>query len=176
MYTQGFLFDLPPVEVGPEEVGFGTPRIKSPVRDQIEFNIASLDELIPDDHIARTIWDIVSQLDLSEFLHDIKAIDGTPGRPSIDPRVLLALWILATIEGIGSARTLDRYCREHHGFIWMLGGVSTNYHTLSDFRNQGDKLENLLTQIVASLIQQGVVSTDTWAQDLVITYFFYYVW
>ena len=102
---------------------------------------------------------------MSEFLAEVKAVESAPGRPAVDPRINLGLWVLGTLEGIGSARTLQRYCYEHHAFIWMRGDVSTNYHSLSDFRNQGKKLENLLTQVVASLIDQGIVSTESWAQD-----------
>lgn len=165
MSQQEFLFDLPSYLNQSEEPTCGKPRLKSPQRMQTEFKIAALDDLIPDSHVARTIWEFVCRLDLSNFLSKFKAVEGGFGRPSNDPRIHLALWILATNEGIGSARNLERYCKEHHAFIWMCGGVSVNYHSLSDFRNQGDELEGLLTQIVASLIQQGVISTESWAQD-----------
>jgi len=165
MYYQKMLFDLPPAQDKPDEPSGGTPRLKRPQRMQMEFTTSSLDDLISTDHIARTIWAIVCKLNLSEFLDEIKAVEGVPGRPPIDPRVHLALWVFATIKGIGSARTLARYCYEHLAFIWIRGGLSVNYHSLSDFRNKGDKLENLLTQIVASLIHQKVVSTENWSQD-----------
>ena len=54
------------------------------------------------------------------------------------PAILTALWLYATLRGIGSARELDRRCGEKGEvpFQWICGGVSVNYHTLSDFRTQ----------------------------------------
>lgn len=165
MYYQEMLFDLPVRKSQPDEQTKGTARLRKPQRMQTDFTLSSIDDLIPTDHIARTIWDIVCALDLSDFLNEVQAIEGRSGRPATDPRILLGLWILATLEGIGSARTLEQYSREHRAFIWMCGNVSMNYHTLSDFRTQGVKIEAVLKQIVGSLIHQGVISTESWAQD-----------
>ena len=88
------------------------------------------------------------------------------GRDATDPRLLLSLWVYATLRGIGSARELDRLCREHLAYKWLCGGVSVNYHMLSDFRSQGgDKWDELLTQIVAVLLDAGLVNMDRVAQD-----------
>ena len=74
-------------------------------------------------------------LDLSPLLACIKAVEGRPGQPTIDPRILLSLWLLATLEGIGSARALDCLTRMHIAYEWVCGEGSVNYHTLSDFRS-----------------------------------------
>jgi hypothetical protein len=80
--------------------------------------------------------------------------------------LLLSLWVYATLRGIGSARELDRLCREHMAYKWLCGGVSVNYHMLSDFRSQGgDKWDELLTQIVAVLLDADLVKMDRVAQD-----------
>jgi transposase len=60
----------------------------------------------------------------------IRAVDGGPGRAPIDPKILMALWLFATIEGIGSARQLNDLCREHAAFQWLAGDVPTNYPAL----------------------------------------------
>src|SRR5437660_387107 len=93
-----------------------------------------LEDLLTPEHHARTVWQFVQGLDLSTLLNAIRAVEGRPGRPATDPHILVALWLFATIEGVGSARALDRLCAHHHGFRWLCGGVSVNYHTLSDFR------------------------------------------
>jgi mRNA-degrading endonuclease RelE of RelBE toxin-antitoxin system len=73
---------------------------------------------------------------------------------------------LATLEGVGSARTLAQLCREHNAYRWMCGGVSVNYHTLADFRvAHGELLEQLLVQGVATLMVTGQVSLERVAQD-----------
>jgi transposase len=92
-------------------------------------------------------------------------LDG-PGRPTTDPQVLLALWLLATTEGVGSARQLARLCDEHDAYRWLCGGVPINYHMLADFRvAQQAALDDLLTQIIGSLIAAGAVTLERVAQD-----------
>ena len=108
------------------------------------------DGVLAEDHSARAIWGLLEKLDLSAFYGAIKAVAARPGRHTTDPQVLLAVWLLGTVEGIGSARKLGRLCQEHDAYRWLCGGVPINYHMLSDFRvaHQAD-LDELLTQIVA---------------------------
>jgi transposase len=126
----------------------------------------SLDQLLGADHRARSVWAFVSSLDLEPFYRDIQVTDNSPGRSAIAPEILAALWLLATLDGIGSARELDRRCEREIPYLWLLGGVKVNYHTLSDFRVQhGERLERLLVDTVAALIEGGVVPLETIAQD-----------
>lgn len=147
----------------------GIPRLRVPVRDQIEFRWASLDDLLDDQHPARIVWAAVCRLDLAAWLDDIKAVEGVPGRDANDPRLLVALWTYATLKAIGSAREIARLCDPEDGsipFQWLCGGVTINHHTLSDFRSRGgQKWDDLLTQIVASLMDADLVTMDRVAQD-----------
>src|SRR5258708_7798304 len=59
-----------------------------------------LDDLLTPDHHARAIWEFVEGLDLTVILKTIRSVEGGPGRPAIDPKILVALWLLATVEGI----------------------------------------------------------------------------
>jgi transposase len=112
------------------------------------------------------VWAFVEGLDLSALYRGINAVEGGAGRPATDPRILLALWLYATVEGVGSARAMDRLCDEHVVYQWICGGVGVNYHTLSDFRVQnGDVLDELLTQSVAVLMREGIVDLTRVAQD-----------
>ena len=105
-------------------------------------------------------------LDVSPLLARIQAVAGRPGQPAIDPRILLSLWLLAPLDGVGSARELDRLTRQHLAYEWLCGTVSVNYHTLSDFRSQnGEFLSGLLTQSVATLLHEGLVDRAAVAQD-----------
>ena len=144
----------------------GCARLRSANRQQIIFRTAALDELIPLDHPARTVWDYVEGLDLSPLYDRIKAVERGPGRAPIDPKILMTLWLYATLEGIGSARQLDELCRDHDAFRWIAGDVSTNYHTISDFRTAHvELLDQLLTDSVAVLIAEGLVDLNRVAQD-----------
>jgi transposase len=163
------LFDpseLPERLEKPAEVAGGKPRLRLPERDQIEFRSASLDQLLPPDHEARVVWEAVSKLDLSPWLREVKAVAGEVGRDATDPRLLLALWVYATLKGEGSARELARLCTRHMDYQWLCGGVTLNHHTLSDFRSQGgDQWDGLLTQLVAGLMAEGLVHLERVAQD-----------
>jgi len=112
----------------------GGARLREPVRDQIELRAVDLDRLIGADHPARVIWDYVRGLDLSRLEQAVRAREHTPGQAPVSPRLLLALWLYATSEGIGSARALARLCESHDVYRWLCGGVSVNYHGLADFR------------------------------------------
>jgi transposase len=137
-----------------------------PQRDQVEFTWSSLDERLDPESPARAVWALVCRLDLDAWLADIKAVEGHVGRDATDPRLLVALWVFATLKGIGSARELERLCENHLAYQWLCGGVSVNYHMLADFRSQGGaKWDALLTQIVATLMAEGLVTMDRVAQD-----------
>lgn len=112
------------------------------------------------------MWAFVESLDLTAFHARIKAVEGHSGRPPIDPAILVSLWLYATLEGVGSARALDRLCDEHDAYRWLAGGVGVNYHTLAAFRvEQADLLDRLLTESVAALLADGLVTLATVAQD-----------
>jgi transposase len=103
---------------------------------------------------------------LSPLYEKIEVTDCKAGRSAIAPEILVSLWLLATLDGIGSARELGRRCETDIPYLWICGHVGVNYHTLSDFRAQnGEFLEQLLVDTVASLIDQGLVPLETIAQD-----------
>lgn len=156
----------PPAVTPPDTPMHGRPRLRTANREQIVFRAAPLDVLIADDHPARLVWAYVEGLDLSPLYDRIKAVEGAPGRAPIDPKILLALWLYATIEGIASARQLDELCREHVAFQWIAGDVSTNYHTLADFRTDHvELLDELLTRSVATLLAEGLIELNRVGQD-----------
>jgi transposase len=164
------LFEMP-AEPAPEVSvaaipSVGVPRLRTAVRDQIVFRSAALDDLIPREHTVRAIWEYVVGLDLAVLLEPIKAVQGRPGRGQIDPKILLALWLYATTRGVGSARQLDGLCRSDIAYQWIVGEVSVNYHTISDFRtDHGDLLDDLLTRSVAVLLTEGLVDLERVARD-----------
>jgi transposase len=132
----------------------------------MELRTMDLESLLGPGHAARAVWDFVESLDLSSLESQVESVEGKSGRPAIDPRILLALWLYATTEAVGSARALERLTQQHDAYRWICGGVRVNYHTLSDFRSgQGSFLDELLTQSVAVLMKQGLVKLERVAQD-----------
>lgn len=142
------------------------PRVLRPQRDQLFWDMVDLDSQVPPDHPVRVIWAFIEALDLPELYDPIKARDEVAGRPTPDPKVHLALWLYATIEGVGSARALERLCKHHAAYRWLCGRVPVNYHTLSDFRSlAGAVLDRLLSESVAALMAEGLVSLEEVAVD-----------
>jgi transposase len=144
----------------------GRARVMYPNRDQMELRPCDLESLLPEGHRARIVWGYVAGLDLSVLYAGIKVLEGGVGRAAIAPEILFALWLFATLEGVGSARKITRLTQEHDAYRWICGGVQVNYHTLADFRSeQGEALDSLLSDNIACLLAAGVVKLKSVAQD-----------
>jgi transposase len=144
----------------------GDARVLRPDRAQTRWDYIDLEGLLTSDHRARVVWSFVESLDLRELYDAIKSREGEAGRPAADPAVLLALWLYATVEGVGSARELDRLVERDVAYRWIAGGVPVNHHGLADFRvGQLSMLDRLLTESVTALIKEGLVSLDDIAVD-----------
>lgn len=170
---QELLFELPPGDVMSKNTEVwgapGAPRLKTPQRDQVEFRACCWNDLLPEDHQARIVWQYGESVDLSALYRQVKAVERHAGHPAIDPKILFTLWLYASLRGIGSAREVARRCDLETGevaFQWICGGVSVNYHTLSDFRvDHVELLDQVLTNSIVVLMQQGLVTLDRVAQD-----------
>jgi len=142
------------------------PRLREVNRAQLQWRPLDLEAALPEDHRARIVWEYVEGLDLTPLYERILAVEGHAGRAATDPKILFALWLMATIEGVGSARALERLCDEHLAYQWLCGGVSVNYHTLADFRTAHvEVLDALLTRSVASLLAEQLVELHRVAID-----------
>jgi transposase len=158
--------ELPQMAAPAAELGAGRPRLREPERRQVAWRSVDLDSLLSADHAARVIWRYVEQLDLSVLEDAIQAREHTPGQAPASPRLLLALWLYATSQGVGSARALERLCESHDAYRWLCGGVSVNYHGLADFRSgHGDLLDQLLTHNIATLSASGLIEIAEVVQD-----------
>ena len=144
----------------------GEARVLKANRSQLSWDLVDLEALLAMDHRARLVWRFVETLELGPFYEAIKSREGEAGRPAADPKVLLALWLYATLEGVGSARELDRLVGRDIAYRWLAGGVPVNYHGLSDFRvGQSAALDRLLTESVTALVSEGLVVLDEIAVD-----------
>ena len=140
--------------------------MQSAVRNQVELRACDLDSALPAEHQARAVWAFVQSIDLQALYAQIRAVEGNVGRAPIDPAILMSLWLYATLDGVGSARELDRLCDSDDAYRWLCGGVGVNHHTLADFRIQHPQwLDGQLTRTVAALLSQGLVSMNRVAHD-----------
>ncbi len=144
----------------------GEPRVRQPNRAQVELRASDLESLLGEGHRARLVWGYVERQDLSALFDAIKARGAVPGRRAIDPRILFALWLYATLDGVGSGREVTRLSREHDAYRWICGGVPVNYHALNDFRTANDPvMDELLSDNVAALAAVGAIALERVAQD-----------
>lgn len=169
--SQEVLLELSPtgesgVKGESEKANQGPVRLRQPQRQQLALVPQCVDDLVAADHPVRMVVAVVERLDVSEFGKAIKAREGAAGRDATAPSLLVGLWLYACIRGMGSARELTRRCQESIPFRWLCGGVSVNHRLLSDFRSDhGEALDNLLTQVIASLVEQGLVKVSRISQD-----------
>ncbi len=141
-------------------------RLAEADRSQVRVMVVDPDRLVPENDQVRAVWRFVESLDLGAFYDQVKAVEGEPGRPPIDPKILMALWIQGTLDGIGSAREIARLCEMHARYQWICGGVTAGYHRLSDFRSSSEQeFDELLTDTVAVLMHKGLVDLERVAQD-----------
>jgi transposase len=137
-----------------------------PERQQMGWVAQCPDDLVGANHPVRSVAAVVAKLDASGFEEAIKARQGVAGRDTTDPRLLIGLWLYACIRGIGSARELARRCAESAPFLWLCGGVTVNHRLLSDFRtDHGAALDELFTQVIASLVDKKVIAVSRVSQD-----------
>jgi transposase len=136
-------------------------RVISADRAQLRWEMVDLDSQLPDDHRARVVWAFVQGMDLAELYDRIKARDDVAGRPATDPQVVLAVWLYATMEGIGSARAIDRLCQQHAAYRWLCGGAPINHDLLAEFRRENAAtLDRLLSQSLTGLIAEKLVTLE----------------
>ena len=148
------------------ESAMSEARVVRPDRRQLRWDMVDLEGLLPTEHRARIVWSFVESLDLSELYERIRSREGEAGRPAADPAVMLALWLYATVEGVGSARELERLAQSDAAYRWLAGGVPLNHHGLADFRVESvEVLDRLLTQSVTALIGEGLVRLAEIAVD-----------
>jgi transposase len=134
--------------------------------DRTTVSRVCLEEQLPPDHVARTLWAFTGQLDFAAFDAQVKAVEGRPGKPPLPPRLLFTLWLFALIDGVGLARELARRCRRDLPYQWLCGGLLPDYHTLSDFHaTHYDRLHGLFVAHVAALRSQGLVTLRRVALD-----------
>lgn len=146
--------------------GVGKPRIEEPQRAQGEMRFEYPEDALELSHPARVIWTLLGKMDLSAFSRGCESVEGAAGRSLKSPRMLLALWLYALSQAVGSAREIARLVRSDVAYRWIAGNVDISHQKLSQFRvGYGEALSELMTNILATLMNQGLLSLSVVAQD-----------
>lgn len=149
-----------------EPVGSRRVRVEEVNRAQLLFRPVDVERLVGPDHPARAVWELVGQRDLTGFYDEIDSVEGVAGRPALDPRLLISLWIYAYMDRTPSAREIARRCEYDPAYQWLTGAKPVCAHTLSDYRTaHAEALKELAVQVLALLAGEGMVDLDQVTQD-----------
>ena len=144
-----------------------SPRLKPINRQQMVLRAVDVEQLIGPEHPARSIWELVGQLNLDSFYQSVHSFDGSAGRSAFDPRLLISIWVYAYSRGIGSAREISRLCEIDPAFQWLAGMDLINHHTISDFRvDHRVALDELFTQVLGLLSHEGLITLERVMQEI----------
>ncbi|HEX9868659.1 MAG TPA: IS1182 family transposase [Candidatus Tectomicrobia bacterium] len=122
----------------------------------------SLQDWLPEKHLARFVIDVVDQLDLGEL---VKRYSGG-GKQPYHPAVLLALLFYGYATGTFSSRKLEQVTYDSVAFRFITGDTHPDHDTIATFRKRFLKeLEGLFVQMlvvarVMGVFQLGKVSLD----------------
>ncbi len=121
-----------------------------------------LGDLVPGDHLARVVSEVVEMLDLSA----IESEYSTMGRDAYHPRLLLKLLFYGYATGIRSSRAIAKATREVVPFMWLAAGQHPDFRTISDFRKDHLKaIQDLFVQVVRLCRDLGMVQVGHWSID-----------
>lgn len=126
----------------------------------------TLDGLLPPQHLARFIWQVLSSLDFTGLEDRYRSVAGGPGRPPYHPRVLAALWIYGMTQGLGTAAGIAMACAVRDDFRWLAGGLAPSDQTLLNFLSDaGTGLASLWEHVLRSMQQAGHIDLSVIAED-----------
>lgn len=123
---------------------------------QITLLPPSLDELIAPNHPVRIVNDVIDRINIEPLLSNYK-----PGGTSIyHPRMLLKVMVYAYLNNIYSSRKMEVAIKENVPFMWLAADNRPDHNTLARFRSERlkDHLKSIFAQIVALLVEEGLVS------------------
>lgn len=96
-----------------------------------------LTEFLPEEHLAKTIREIVNQLNLSNIERKYSEI----GQHAYDPKIMVSLLFYGYARGIRSSRKISEGCENRFDFIFLSDGQRPSHDRISDFRK--DNLKEL---------------------------------
>lgn len=122
----------------------------------------SVQDWLPERHLARFVVEIVDQLDLSSLK---QAYAGRGSRP-YNPEMLLALLFYGYATGVFSSRKLERSTYDSVAFRFIAANTHPDHDTIAVFRRRfSSEIDKLFTQILLiahqmEILKIGSVSLD----------------
>jgi len=125
----------------------------------------SLQDWLPEGHLARFVADLVETLDLSALYAKYAEGDGR-GQAAYDPRLMVRLLIYGYCRGVASSRRLERATHEDVAFRYLAADQHPDHDTIADFRKEHlANLGQLFVQVLKLCQQAGLVKLGQVALD-----------
>lgn len=146
--------------------GVAYPKVREPQRAQSSFHFEVTEDLLPAEHPARLLWDVLGRFDLAPFFARTQSAEGVAGRSVLSPRMKLTLWLYGIADGVGSAREIAQRTTTEVAYRWIVGDLSIGHHALSEFRAEhGEAFDALFTDVVPQLLHRGLIDLAVMGQD-----------
>lgn len=140
--------------------------VQRPQRHQVELGVFTLDNRVPVDHAVRGVEAVIAGFDLTMLDAKVRSNEEVGGRPAVDPRILLTLWVYGSTQGEVEASEIARRVQTDDIYRWICGGVSVGERKLADFRAKGAEVfDAVLTQVIVALMSEGLIDLHRTAQD-----------
>ena len=130
---------------------------------QLSLLPASLEELIPEEHLVRIVNKMVEQIDIKALLAKYKG----GGTSSYHPRMMLKVLVYAYAEKTYSSGRIAKALRENVNFMWLSGGNRPDFRTLNGFRSGPLKgvVREVFAEVVELLVEEGYVKLEDYFVD-----------
>lgn len=139
--------------------------IKGINRNQIFLLPPSVDDFIDENNEVRVIDAFINSLDLLS-LGFKNSMPNHFGTPSYDPRDLLKIFVYCYPKKIRSSRKIAAEVKRNLELIWLVGGISPDFRTLSDFRKDNiDSIKLILKQFNTLCLELDVFSRELCSLD-----------
>src|ERR1700731_2767037 len=122
----------------------------------------SVEDWLPEDHLARFVVEVIAQLDLSELS---RAYAGR-GMAAHHPEVLLGLLVYGYATGVFSSRKLERATYDSVAFRFIAANDHPDHDTIATFRRRFlTQIEGLFLQVLVLAQEMGMLKIGTVALD-----------
>ncbi len=122
----------------------------------------SVDEWLPEKHLARFVAEVIDALDVSAMSSSYRG----SGSASYHPKLLLGLLVYGYATGVFSSRKLERATYDSVAFRFIAANDHPDHDTIAAFRRRFLKdIEKLFVQVLLlaremGMLQLGVVALD----------------
>ena len=139
------------------------PTFKPYRQNQMRLLPLDLSEMVPENHMARVVDEVVESLDLSA----LRSLYPGGGAPAYDPRMMLKVVVYAYASGVYSSRKISEATRSNVYFLWLTGCTALDHMTINRFRTERLRgaFEGIFTDVVLMLAELGHVTLDTYFLD-----------